>query len=333
MTPETGVPPAVATLHSTRLFPKRHGAGAYRIDGIAARCDWVVLSDTRPPHALLVERVATVAPRHVFLSLRAPFAALRFFCEEVLPRIPAPFVLVSGSEDVTVPTQTDRRWRPFDAVERAMIAGLLADPRLLRWFAENLDDATHPRLAPLPVGLVWPDGPPDPPSDPPPDPPILPPLGPRPLRILCAHRRREGPQWELRRRVDALARGPWAGFTCRLEDEVSEADFLTSVQAHSFVLCVEGGGLDPSPKAWTALLHGAIPIIRDSPVAAAYRLLPVAVVPDWEAGAITLQALADWKAALLPQFDTAAGRAELLRRLGLEFWWQRIEASLHGALR
>lgn len=316
-------------LHATRLFPKFRGAAAYRLTGIAARCDWVVLSDTHPPEALLVERVATPAPRHVFLSLREPFAALRFFCHEVLPRITAPFVLVSGSEDVTLPTQTDRRWRPYDAGERAMIAALLDDPRLIRWFAENLDDGTHPRLAALPVGMVWPDGPPDPP----PAPPVPPPLGPRPLRVLCAHRRRDGPQWAPRRRVDALARGPWAGFTQCPDGELPEAAFLAALEAHSFVLCVEGGGLDPAPKAWTALLHGAIPILRDSPVAAAYRLLPVAVVPAWEAGAITPARLEGWKTALLPRFDTEAGRAELLRRLGQDFWWQRVLAALPEARR
>lgn len=34
------------------------------------------------------------------------------------------------------------------------------------------------------------------------------------------------------------------------------------MQSHAFVLCAEGGGVDPSPKAWQAILHGAIPIIR-----------------------------------------------------------------------
>ncbi|MEN9063000.1 hypothetical protein [Ponticoccus litoralis] len=34
---------------TTRLFPKAGGADRYRISGLAARCDWVVLSDTQPP--------------------------------------------------------------------------------------------------------------------------------------------------------------------------------------------------------------------------------------------------------------------------------------------
>lgn len=308
-----------ADWHATRLFPKFAGATACRLTGIAARCDWVVASDPAPPHVALI-RQRTV-PRHVFLSLREPFRALAFFVEAVLPQIPGPFVLVSGSEDVTLPRQTDRRWRPFDAAERARIDAILGDPRLVRWFAENLDEGGHPRLAPLPVGLVWPAGPPAGPW-----PPLarVPTLGPRPLRVFCAQRIREGPQWAARRQAAALARGPWAGFVTLAEAELPEAGFLAACAAASFVLCVEGGGLDPSPKAWTALLCGAIPVIRDTPVAAAYRTLPVAVVPDWTADALDPVRLAGWKAALASEFDDPARRAAVLDRLRLDHWWRKI---------
>lgn len=326
--PAPATPPATAAapapvLLSTRLFPKGRGAEAYRIDGIAAQCDWVVLSDSRAPHTALRRQRPTERPRHVFVSLREPFAALRFFATGLLPRLTAPFVLISGSEDVTVPRQTDRRWRPFDAAERALIDGILAHPLLIRWWAENLDEAGHPRLAPLPLGMVRPDGP----SDPAAPLPAPPPLGPRPLRIFCAHRLRPGPQWETRRQVGALARGPWAAFTTQPTQELSEAAFRTALESHSFVLCAEGGGLDPAPKAWSALLHGAIPIIRDTPVAAAYRRLPVVVVPDWQAGAITPARLAGWKRAFAPEFDRPERRAALLDQLGLAAWWQRIAAE------
>lgn len=310
-------------LHSTRLFPKFKGACAYLLSGIAARCDWVLLSDSRPPHIALVKRVETAAPRHIFLSLREPFLSLRFFHTEVLPRLEGRFVLVSGSEDVTLPRQTDRRWRSFDGTERAAISAILDDPRLVCWFAENLDEAQHPRLAPLPVGMVWPNGA----SDPPLPLPVPPPLGPRPLRVLCAHRIRTGAQWAPRRKVSALATGPWADFTTSPAGEVPEDEFLDLVEAHSFVLCVEGGGLDPSPKAWTALLHGAVPIIRNTPVAMAYSCLPVAIVPEWTEAAITPRQIANWKNSLQPWYDEPHLRKAVCQRLGLEYWWQRILAS------
>ena len=101
--------PAAIEVHSTRLFPKFQGAQAYVPTGIAARCDWVVLSDDEKPHTSLLRRVDTRSPRPVFLSMRSPFEALNFFHDEVLPAIEAPFVLVSGSEDVTIPNQLDLR--------------------------------------------------------------------------------------------------------------------------------------------------------------------------------------------------------------------------------
>ena len=42
---------------------------------------------------------------------------------------------------------------------------------------------------------------------------------------------------------------------------VSRREYLALVASVPFVACVHGGGLDPSPKAWEALLVGTIPII------------------------------------------------------------------------
>jgi hypothetical protein len=308
-------------LLTTRLFPKGQGADAYRITGIAARCDWVVLSDTSEPRVHLV-RHCPGTPRTVFLSLRSPVPALQHFACNLLPLLTQPFVLVSGSEDVTVPNQQDRRWPPFDAAERALVARILAHPLLRRWHAENLDDCEDPRFTPLPLGRVFADG--IVPADPGPPPPTA----GRTLRMLCAHRIRDGAQWEPRRQVSALCRGPWRGLCTLMEEEVPEHDFVQEMRRHAFVLCVEGGGFDPSPKAWQAIEHGAIPIVRRTALAPAYTELPVAFVPAWEASAIDAPLFAAWTARFAPAHDVAAARAETLRRLTLDFWWDRIAADL-----
>jgi hypothetical protein len=311
--------------HHTRLFPKFLGAQAYRLTGIAARCDWVLLSDIRPPHVHLVRRDgAPPSPRHVFVSMRAPFAALAALAEQVLPRLNEPFVLVTGSQDVTLPNQRDHRWRPYSDAEHRCFQDVLAHPQLCRWFVENLDEKRHPKMSPLPVGLVFPDGPPA-------DGvvvPEVPPLATRPPRILCAHRDRVGPQWELRRQVTAIARSHWAGWCTVLDEEVSEAQFLALVEQHAFVLCIEGGGLDPSPKAWQAVLHGAVPVVRDSPLREAYAQLPVAFVPDWTPDSIHPGQLARWQAEAAPRQDDPGERRETVRRLGLDYWWAEVAAAL-----
>jgi hypothetical protein len=313
----------VLHVHSTRLFPKNQGADGYALSGIAARCDWVVLSDWQPPHCALRRVRNTDHPEHIFLSMRQAFRVLPYFVEEILPRLSRPFILISGSEDLTLPRQTDQRWRSFEAAETAAIAEILDHPLLRHWVAENLDQADHPKLAPLPVGMVF--------SDEPKirdriEVPAVTPLADRPLTVLSAHRERPGPQWEPRRQVSQLASTVWSGFCHALRDEVTETEFLAQTQRHAFILCVEGGGLDPAPKAWQALLQGTIPIVRRSPLEHAYRHLPIAWVDDWTPDAISPERLQAWRQQLGWAFDTAPGRALTVQRLGLQYWWNYAQA-------
>lgn len=308
--------------HSTRLFPKNRGAHSYAATGIAARCDWAVMSDREPPQIHICRNVNTDSPRHIFLSLRSPFIALSAFATQILPTLADRFVLVSGSEDITIPNQCDRRWRQFDDAEHDQIRQILHHPLLNHWFVENLDEDVDSRISPLPTGMVFPVGPPANGLQV----PAHQPLRDRQLRVFVAHRLRDGPQWEQRRHVSVLARTVWAPWCTVLDEEVPEDTFLNFVQAHAFVLCVEGGGLDPSPKAWQAILYGAIPIIRKTGTHRAYAELPVAFVPDWTAGSLTLPRLRAWHRQFILAHGSEAQRLVTLNRLSLDYWWSKIEA-------
>jgi hypothetical protein len=50
----------------------------------------------------------------------------------------------------------------------------------------------------------------------------------------------------------------------------------------SFTACAHGGGIDPSPKAWEAVMMGTIPIIQHSTLDDAYAQLPVVFIDDWD---------------------------------------------------
>jgi hypothetical protein len=108
---------------------------------------------------------------------------------------------------------------------------------------------------------------------------------------------------------------------------VSDAEYTQLLQEHAFVLCVEGGGLDPSPKAWQAVLNGCIPIVRSTALDAAYARLPVAFVPRWEPASLSLPKLRQWQDELAPAHDDPAQRAAVLERLGIDAWWSLIEAG------
>lgn len=316
-------------MHSVRLFPRAKGATGCEASGIAARCDWVVMTDQAPPHVELRKLVETDAPAHIFLSMRRPAEAFGLFVDELLPRLTRPFVLVSGSEDFTVPRQIDVRYPGFEPDLTERIRRLLDHPLLRMWFAENLDTDDEPKMAPLPTGLVFPK------FRPPPALPALPisRVSDRPLRLLCAHRVRQGEQWRPRLQATAAARGAWSAFCTVPDGEVSEPEFAAIMQDHAFVACVEGGGLDPSPKAWQALMCGAIPVLRHGPLDRAYGQLPVVFIDDWSPAQITQDRLEVWRRELAPFYDDAAGRAEVLRRLRLDYWWEQVaEGRLHDAM-
>ncbi|WP_395340335.1 hypothetical protein PN836_016640 [Ningiella sp. W23] len=308
---------------STRLFPKSQGADKYEITGIASKCDWVLLSDHNPPYTYLKKITNNHKPRYIYLSLRSPFVAISEFVETVLPIVKSPFILISGSEDVTIPNQTDKRWREFSETEKSLISQILQHQQLIHWYAENLDDCSIDKLSGLPLGMVYPNNQPQRLQE-------LPNsknMADRELKVLCGHRVRDGSQWDIRRTVTSLAKNSWSSFTTNLPDEIPESDFLDLIQVHSFVLCAEGGGLDPSPKAWQCLLYGAIPIIKRNPANESYAVLPVVFIDEWESCAITIEKLYRWKSEYLKWFDEPSYRQELLRRLGIDYWWGKIVAS------
>ena len=72
------------------------------------------------------------------------------------------------------------------------------------------------------------------------------------------------------------------------------------------------------------MLHGTIPVVRSSALDGAYRDLPVAIVPEWSAEALSPPQLAAMQQRLITAIDTPEGRRRTVERLGLEYWWERV---------
>jgi hypothetical protein len=241
------------------------------------------------------------------------FADRRVALAEVEEAIPRNRPVVYAGDDPTFPQQTDARY-PEESVEdnTALVVRLLSRgaPKV---FVENLDTAGI-GATPLPGG-------------------ILPTMAmgsvrlvttrtsgrssvPRQLRVLSAARVREGVQWETRRRVAELARHEWSGFCDHLDREVDVRAFRRLLSTYAFILCPQGGGLDPSPKAWEALLAGCIPIVERSPTSEGYAHLPVLLVDRWAPEALSEDRLRDASLDLQAQLDD---RLTLLDKLSVQY--------------
>ena len=226
--------------------------------------------------------------------------------------------LIIAGEDQTFPRQVDLRYPkgPSNAIDRAQT--LVSHPAVASLSVENLDTPLD-GISPIPTGVL----------------PrnttgstvrvVRTNLFPKPEQeksVLVAHRVRDGDQWEARRVTQQLAEGPWAGFCDTLDEEVSPTAFRRLLTSHRFTLCVEGGGLDPSPKAFEALLAGSIPIIRRTATTPAYGKLPVLVVEDWSTDALNERLLENFYREASSQWS---GRwNDVLRSISSDYWWNVV---------
>jgi hypothetical protein len=238
--------------------------------------------------------------------------ALPEFARSFLPRIAAPFTLVSGDSDRSVSP---------DSLGEATFRAIAEHECCLGWFAQNAA-ASHDKLHALPIGLdyhtmtekpgLW----------------GLTQVFPlaQELELLASWSRSREPQqrylgmycnW-----ADTLERGDRRACLEQVDRTLlyverariprpsswaRQAEFL-------FVLSPQGAGID-CHRTWEAILLGCVPIIRQNSVSALLAELPALVVNDWS----------EVRPALLETF-----RAELASKkfdfstLFRETWMRRI---------
>jgi hypothetical protein len=289
--------------------------------GIAARCDWVLLSDTGKPQYRLVNQAGVAAPQTIFISLRGGLQTLEYFEQNILPEVCSSFVLVTGSEDLTIPSQKDSRWIGASESTRAAISRILNAENVLHWFAENLDEKISDKISPLPLGFILSE-------DEPGHTEKLEhsiPLEEREPILFCCHRIRESMQWNERRAVSEWLDNSECSSITHIREEISSLEYARYLSRAAFVMCVSGGGIDPCPKAFQALQHGAIPIIKSGPLNPCFKDLPVWIVDNWREIPLTKQALQEKQMQIARQLPPAHMVAS---RLSLDYWWATVQARV-----
>ena len=292
----------------TAMFCNPHGIGGY--------ADWVYVSC---PEGLFG---STLRPKVIYVHTKL----LDAFVENVLPHLSHPFVLVSATNDYTIPINFDLRYGDRNTVYMKAWKSLLASHKVIHWFVEN-HFWNHPKVSTLPIGASMREDSPDYPYYP----TQLLPFNERSSKLIVTDKVRRGEQWEDRRAVaKACSERP---DNCELIGGlISHVDWARRVSEHQFTVCTHGGGLDPSPKAWESIKIGTIPIVEEMPLIDAYSHLPIAWVKDlkafmrWENISAVQK---EWIRELGPFYETnSLLRTETLHKLTGRYWNEQIRSHL-----
>lgn len=253
--------------------------------------------------------------------------ALPQFVREALPRIHARFALLTGDEDWSIPGS-------FSGSEE-----LLASPKLLYWFSQNLDaGAQHPKLRVLPIGLDFhtiSNGPrwgheQATPAAQEAELDELRRVMPRTAdRQLLAHadfhfNKRKDQTWgDDRDAVQrALENNPNVVFQAK---KLKRIELWREKTRFAFVVSPHGNGLD-CHRTWESLVLGNIVIVKRSSIDALYSGLPVVIVDDWRQ--IDAANLRRWHAEHQGAFE----RPEVLERLTNRYWIEQARRLVAQAL-
>ena len=305
---------------TTRLAKKN----TYTINdlfGIAKRCDWFIYHNG---FINCTDDIFTSPPRNIFISAYNGRESLSRFINIYLPQLKSPFTLIIAGDDFTFPLGTGDLRENYYSDMQDSIQDLLENPLLEKIYVENLDTTEYTKLVPIPLGLVkngsqgyhstleirdYTIN-----------------LSSRPILCFCCHRNRNGPQWELRKTVTSLCKNEWVSLVSYCE-EMSSEDMTNTMLNSRFCICVRGGGYDPSPKCWEALINGCIPILQHSPLDEAYSRFPIVFVDEWTPETLTKEKLSGWLEDLRPFYEDPIKRAKVLEMLTLEYWWNTVVQS------
>jgi hypothetical protein len=205
------------------------------------------------------------------------------------PKIRSPYILLTHNSDHSAP---------------GLFRRYLNDPKLLAWFAQNVEGDPHPKLHPIPIGIAnkcWDHGNPQIFAD------HLPRASNRDRPILCYLNFEPGTYPPERPYVrDLFAHQPW----CFVSKSKPMPEYLNDLCHSKFVLSPRGNGID-CHRTWEALLMGAIPIVRTSSLDPLYEDLPVLIVKNWEI--IT-------EAYLNEQYEILKRRSYNHKKIFIEYW-------------
>lgn len=245
----------------------------------------------------------------IFFSINNPqfHDYLEFYFNEIHSKINVRYILVTHNTDCTSPGKSAR---------------FLDDEKLIAWFTVNTDKFYHPKLFPLPIGLVH----------------KLASSGCGATEVydqitqdftkLCVckdkllymnfsistNKAERWPLFELFAKKDFCGAGQMK----------PAGEYIQELAQYKFVLCPAGAGLD-CHRTWEALLVGTIPVLKKSTLDRLFDGLPVVLVNNWEE--VTQEFLEKKYQELLPVLLTYDRK-----KIYAEYWLNQIRMQQKGVL-
>ena len=187
---------------------------------------------------------------------------------------------------------------------------MLEDDKLLAWFGQNVENFTHPKLHPIPIGLAnkhWAHG----------NTEVFASIGGNLATYVKIHLLymnfavNTAPQ-ERSKVYKQFIQQPF----CATSSPKDLTSYLMDLAQSKFVLSPRGNGLD-CHRTWEALYMGAIPIVRTSTLDPLFEDLPVLIINDWSE--IT-------DSFLLEKYQEMQGKTYQLEKLYSAYWIQQINS-------
>jgi hypothetical protein len=294
---------------NTRLFNGH-------IKGLASKMDIVILKENKMirnnPHN-----------RTIFINTRDKNGnSIVFFYEYLFKQLNNKKInLVIAGEDWTFPRSIDKRMSRTPKYKLDIFAEIINHPNINKIYVENLDMNINPqKVIPIPLGINPKEGP----------------INFRYfnkhfstnkiLKVTNLNRDRSGKgQWLERGHVRRLCNSSWSNVFVKVNENFDQNKYLKILSKYAFTLCIHGGGLDPCPKLFEAIICGVIPIIKEcKPLTDVFLDLPVVIVKKWTPGTLNPRNLK----ILLNKYKKfhldKNLRYETLKKLSLNYWVEKI---------
>ena len=296
--------------------------------GIHAYCDWVIgcrLVNWKRMDITNCWGNPNKLPKIIFISC----GSFKLFFYKIFPFIPRHhrYIMIIGDEDSTIPnSKDDIRYNKNYTMSIHMWDAIVANPQIIHIFCTHLEIPATEKYSPIPVGF-------NPEEHPNNDIDHLLKIHvnldimKRPLKIIGCCRIRQGGQWKDRKKVRELCKKEWKGFADW--NLIPENNFFDEIQNYSFLLCPHGGGIDPNPKAFSAIFVGTIPIMKKFiNCELIYHNLPVVFIDEWTSISITEEKLQKWRSELNPYFMDGTKRSQVVEKLTTKYWFTKIHNKM-----